>query len=181
MGTYGGGGGGTGGGVGDGGGGGNNFVDTGQAKQGASDRLDIPACFKLIVGDSKYNTVEKAQKELSLRSIDFADLGAFVIRGTPQNWGGTFPWGKNNGAVIVLNSRYFPDDTAQNVDVFGQQQSAVDVFNHLYKVNLDGLQVEEAVILHELRHILGGASDRVIDSAQGNADLLAACFPKSGQ
>jgi len=84
-------------------------------------------------------------------------LGAAVVLGTQDKWGSNEPWGEMNGNAIYLNYRYFPNDTVANIGTpWGQTLSAVDVFNHVNKTSLSPLQVEEAVILHELSHIKGG-------------------------
>ena len=158
-----------------GGNGGNGFLDdqTKQARSKAGSALDNKDCFQLIFGNSKWNTVEKAKGQLDLREVVLQDLGTATIVGTPDNWSANATYGGNNGAVIFLNNQLFPNAI---LNVFGQQKSTADIFNHTYGTSLNGEQVEEAVILHELWHIAGGTQDSVIDSDAMRKALITTCI-----
>jgi hypothetical protein len=179
--------GGDGGGGGGGGGGnaGNNFTND-DAKKAASDALSIPKCFSLIFGGTKWSTVAAAQTQLNIRPVLSSSqlppgappLGPAQILGTQGNWTSDEPWGENNGSTIYVNAMYFPNDTVANINVFGTMMTAVQVFNHDHSTDFTGLQVEEAVILHELWEAAGNASrTNNPDSAANMAKLLSLCFP----
>jgi hypothetical protein len=108
-------------------------------------------------------------------------LGPIIIGGTASKWGAIrAAWAENDGHDIYLNDLYFPNDTAANVSTpWGASLSAVDVFNHINNTAFSGLQVEEAVVLHELWHIGAKTPASVIDSAAGEANLIATCFPNN--
>jgi hypothetical protein len=57
----------------------------------------------------------------------------------------------------------------------GQKVSGAAVFNHSYGSSLSGLQIEEAVILHELWHIAGGTAYSTIDGYKAKRELLEKC------
>ena len=165
---------------------GNNFTND-EAKQAASNALTIPKCFDLIFGGTKWSTVSAAQNQLSIRDVLSSSelppgappLGPATVTGTPASWGSNEPWGENNGANIYVNAQYFPNDTVQNIQTpWGTPLSAVQVFNHDHSTNFTGLQVETAVILHELWEAAGNASrTNNPDSAANMAKLLSLCFP----
>jgi RHS repeat-associated protein len=169
-----------------GGGGSNNFTDA-DAKAGASNALSIPACLGLIFGGTKWDNVKAAQNQLSIRDVLSSSklpagepqLGAAVILGTQGGWSSNEPWGENNGSNIYVNALYFPNDTNANIKTpWGTTLSAVAVFNHDHNTNFSGLQVEEAVILHELWEAAGNASStNNPDSAANMTKLLSLCFP----
>jgi hypothetical protein len=69
-----------------------------------------------------------------------------------------------------------PNGNAAGFSVYGQTLSAVDIFNHSYGSNLNGTQVEDAIILHELEHIAGGKSDTTVDSFDEKSKLIAKCI-----
>ncbi len=178
------GGGGSGGGGGGGGGGGNGFADD-PAVGGVNTILSNNVqCDQLLFGPNA--TTDSAQTRFSKVQVlpssqappDAPPLGPAIVGGTQASWGATVTWGTNDGINIYLNSNYFPNDTAANINTpWGQSLSAVSVFNHSNGTSLNGLQVEEAVILHELWHIGNKTPDSTIDSAAGTADLIAKCFP----
>ncbi|MCX6620312.1 MAG: hypothetical protein NTY38_04410, partial [Acidobacteria bacterium] len=150
---------------------------TSKAKGNARDRLkNNKDCFDLIFGKSKWNTVEKAQQQLDMRDIDFKDSGSPKIVGTRANWAANVEYSGTNGATIFLNSQLFPNDSTQRFDVFGEKKSAIELFNHIYGTDLSAVQVEEALVLHELWHIAGGTDDRAIDSVDQKKALITTCI-----
>ncbi|MGJ5820997.1 RHS repeat-associated core domain-containing protein, partial [Paludibaculum fermentans] len=157
----------------------NSFAEpAAEAKKNARDKLASNSdCFKLIFGPSKWKTVDSAQKELDLRDIQYKFLTAPIIVGTDSDWKVTrVEYGGNNGATIFLNSVLFPDSTTPKFGNLSTPKSTVDMFNHTYHVNLTAVQVEEAVILHELWHIAGGTRDSEIDSDANKQLLVTTCM-----
>ena len=133
----------------------------------------------LAVGTTAASAADLQSRLKLYFPVQLEDLGAAQVTGTAPIYNVNITYGStgSDGTDIVLNSQYFPNDTAQNINVGGMAQSAVQVFNKANNTSLTGPQLEEFVILHEYYHLLQSANSNVaVDSATAIAAIITNCI-----